>query len=69
LQLALLASTVIALELPVALFPFLVLMNDPQYLGDKINGRWTNIAIIVILLLACIVALISLPLEILSGGG
>ncbi len=69
LQLALLASTVIALELPVALLPFLVLMNDPQYLKDKVNGRLSNVAIICILLIAFVVALISLPLEILTGGG
>ena len=43
LQLALAGSTVIALFLPISLFPFLVLMNDPQYLGDKTNGRFSNI--------------------------
>jgi Mn2+/Fe2+ NRAMP family transporter len=69
LQLALLASTVIALFLPISLLPFLVLMNDPQYLKDKVNNRLSNIAIICILLIAFIVALISLPLEILTGGG
>lgn len=69
LQLALLASTVIALFLPISLLPFLVLMNDPQYLKDKINNRFSNIAIICILLVAFVVALISLPLEILTGGG
>ncbi|HEX4207767.1 MAG TPA: divalent metal cation transporter [Ktedonobacteraceae bacterium] len=69
LQLALFASTVIALFLPISLLPLLVLMNDPQYLGNKINGRFTNIAIIAILLIAFIVAIVSLPLEILTGGG
>jgi Mn2+/Fe2+ NRAMP family transporter len=69
LQLALFASTVIALFLPISLLPFLVLMNDPQYLGNKINGRFDNIAILCILLIAFVVALVSLPLEILTGGG
>ncbi len=69
LQLALFASTVIALFLPISLLPFLILMNDAQYLGDKINGRMSNIAIICILLIAFIVALVSLPLEIITGGG
>ncbi len=69
LQLALFASTVIALFLPISLSPILILMNDPQYLGDKINGRFTNIAVVGILLIAFIVALISLPLQIISGGG
>src|SRR5205085_5982073 len=69
LQLALLASTVIALFLPFSLSPFLVIMNDPDYLGNKTNGRFTNIAMIVILIIAFLVAIVSLPLEILSGGG
>jgi Mn2+/Fe2+ NRAMP family transporter len=69
LQLALLASTVIALFLPFSLSPFLVIMNDRDYLGDKTNGRFTNIAMILILLIAFLVALVSLPLEIVSGGG
>lgn len=68
LQLALLASTVIALFLPLSLSPFLVLMNSPIYLGDKTNKRFTNIAIICILLIAFIVAIVSIPLEIISGG-
>ena len=69
LQLALFASTVIALFLPISLSPFLILMNDPQYLDDKTNGRFTNIATSGILLLAFVVALISLPLVIITGGG
>lgn len=69
LQLALLASTVIALFLPFSLSPFLVIMNDRDYLGNKTNGRFTNIAMIVILLIAFLVAIVSLPLVIASGGG
>lgn len=69
LQLALLASTVIALFLPISLSPFLILMNDPQYLGKQTNSRIINIAMVCILLLAFVVAIVSLPLEILTGGG
>lgn len=69
LNLAVFASTIIALLLPFSLFPFLILMNDRQYLGKKVNGRLANVAILAILLIACLVALVSLPLEILSGGG
>ncbi len=68
LQLALLASTVIALFLPISLSPLLILMNDHNYLGDKTNGRFTNIAMICILLIAFVVAIVSIPLEIISGG-
>lgn len=69
LQLALFASTIIALFLPISLSPFLILMNDAQYLGNKTNGRLTNIAMVCILVLAFLVALVSLPLEIITGGG
>jgi Mn2+/Fe2+ NRAMP family transporter len=69
LQLALLASTVIALFLPFSLVPFLVLMNDRQYLGNKTNSRFGNSALICILIMAFVVAVISLPLELLTAGG
>jgi Mn2+/Fe2+ NRAMP family transporter len=69
LQLALLASSTIALVLTFSLLPVLVIMNDRRYLKDQVNGRWSNIAVLVILLLASLVALVSIPLEILSGGG
>ena len=68
LQLALFASTVIALFLPISLSPMLILMNDPQYLGDKINGRFTNIAVVFILVIAFLVAVVSIPLQLLGGG-
>ncbi len=68
LQLALFASTVIALFLPISLSPMLILMNDPQYLGDKINGRLTNIAVVFILVIAFLVAVVSIPLQLLGGG-
>lgn len=69
LQLALFASTIIALLLPFSLSPFLVLMNAPEYLGNQTNRRWQNGMMIGVLLLAFVVALASLPLVILSGGG
>jgi Mn2+/Fe2+ NRAMP family transporter len=69
LQIALLASTVIALFLPVSLTPFLFIMNDEDYLGNKTNGRLGNITLICVLIIAFVVALVSLPLELLSGGG
>ena len=68
LALALLGSAFTALVLPISLAPFLVLMNDPSYLGDRINGRLTNAALILILAIAFIVAVVSMPLLVLSGG-
>lgn len=69
LQLALLASTIIALFLPISLTPFIFIMNDKDYLKDKTNHKLSNIAIVVILVIAFVVAAVSLPLEIMSGGG
>ena len=68
LRLALYASTIMALFLPISLSPFLVIMNDPTYLGEKTNGRAGNIALVGVLLMAFVVAAVSLPLMVLSGG-
>ena len=68
LALALIGSAFTALILPISLSPFLVLMNDPAYLGDRVNGRLSNFALIGILAIAFVVAVVSMPLLILSGG-
>lgn len=69
LTLALLGSAFTALVLPISLGPFMVLMNDRTYLGDKVNGKLSNFALIGVLVLAFVVAVVSMPLLILSGGG
>ena len=69
IQLTLYGATFTALVLPISLFPFLVIMNDPAYLEDQTNGRLTNIATLSVLILASVVALVAIPLLILSGGG
>jgi len=68
LTLALLGSAFTALILPLSLGPFLVLMNDRSYLGDTVNGKLSNTALIGILIIAFVVAVVSMPLLILSGG-
>jgi len=68
LALALIGSAFTALILPISLSPFLVLMNDPSYLGDRVNGRLSNFALVGILAIAFVVAVVSMPLLILSGG-
>jgi Mn2+/Fe2+ NRAMP family transporter len=69
LQLALLGSAVTALLLPISLAPFLVIMNDSRYLGKDTNGRLSNIGTIAIIGLAFVVAAVSMPLLLISGGG
>jgi Mn2+/Fe2+ NRAMP family transporter len=68
LQLALFGAAFTALVLPISLAPFLVVMNDEEYLGNKRNGILTNAATIAILAIAFILAAVSMPLLILSGG-
>jgi hypothetical protein len=45
----------------------LVLMNDPLYLGEHTNGWISNAAVLVVSVIACIVALVALPLQMLGG--
>jgi Mn2+/Fe2+ NRAMP family transporter len=68
LQLALLGSAFTALVLPISLLPFLVLMNDPDYLHDRTNGAAGNLALGGILVITFVVAVVSMPLLVLSGG-
>ncbi len=68
LRLALYGSAFTALVLPISLVPFLVLMNDPAYLGDRTNGKLGNIGLGAVLIIAFGVAVVSIPLLILSGG-
>jgi Mn2+/Fe2+ NRAMP family transporter len=68
LQLALYGAAFTALVLPIALSPFLLLMNDREYLRDKTNGIVTNVATIAVLAVAFVVAAVSIPLLIITGG-
>jgi Mn2+/Fe2+ NRAMP family transporter len=68
LHLALLGSALTALILPISLSPLLLVMNDRTYMGSSRNGLVTNLATIGILLVAFVVAIVSLPLLILTGG-
>jgi Mn2+/Fe2+ NRAMP family transporter len=56
-----------AVSLPVTVVPMLVLMNDPQYLGEHCNGWVGNAAVLAISILACVVALVAIPLQLLGS--
>jgi Mn2+/Fe2+ NRAMP family transporter len=68
LTLALLGSAFTALILPISLGPFLALMNDRSYLGEYVNGKLANAGLVLVLLIAFVVAVVSMPLLFLSGG-
>lgn len=68
LQLTLFSMALTAVILPLELFPFLVLMNDERYLGKYRNGWISNSVVIFTIALAFVLAIVSIPLEILGGG-
>jgi Mn2+/Fe2+ NRAMP family transporter len=53
--------------LPLAIVPFLFLMNDPVYLGDHRNGWLSNTVVSVVILISFVLAIISIPLEFLGS--
>jgi Mn2+/Fe2+ NRAMP family transporter len=67
LQLTLFSMALTSLTLPVVTIPFLILMNDRDYVGEYGN-RWIgNLAVIAISLLASIMALVAIPLQLMGG--
>jgi Mn2+/Fe2+ NRAMP family transporter len=58
-----------AAALPLTYFPVLVVANDPEYMGDKTNGRFTNAFGFLFLVLVCVVAVATIPLMIITRAG
>ena len=58
-----------AVVLPLTYLPILVVANDRDYLGDKINGRLANILGVTYLIIIVIVAIAAIPLMIATGVG
>jgi hypothetical protein len=48
--------------------PFLILMNDKNYLEEYRNGWFSNTVVIAIIALAFLLALVAIPLQIFGGG-
>jgi NRAMP (natural resistance-associated macrophage protein)-like metal ion transporter len=53
--------------LPLAIAPFLLLMNDPIYLGKHRNGWLSNSVVAIIVVISFVVAIIAIPLELIGG--
>jgi Mn2+/Fe2+ NRAMP family transporter len=56
-----------AATLPLAIVPFLFLMNDSRYLGEHRNGWLSNTVVAIIILISFVLAVISIPLQIMGG--
>jgi Mn2+/Fe2+ NRAMP family transporter len=67
LKLTVFSMALTALSLPVTVLPLLVLMNDPMYLGDDTNGWIGNAAVLAVGVVACVVALVAIPLQLMGG--
>jgi Mn2+/Fe2+ NRAMP family transporter len=67
LKLTIFSMALTALSLPVTVVPLLIIMNDREYLGDNVNHWVANAAVLFISVVACIVAVVAIPLQLLGG--
>jgi Mn2+/Fe2+ NRAMP family transporter len=68
LKLTMYAMALTAVILPLIALPFVVLLNDHTYMREHTNGPIGNTVVIVTIILASIVAIVTIPLEIMGGG-
>jgi Mn2+/Fe2+ NRAMP family transporter len=67
LSITLMSMALTAALLPIAIIPFLLLMNDPRYVGTHRNGWISNTVVCAIVGLAFVLAIVSIPLEIMGS--
>ncbi|HEV7365045.1 MAG TPA: divalent metal cation transporter [Gemmatimonadales bacterium] len=67
LKLTIFSMAITALSLPITVVPLLILMNDPQYVGENGNHWIANAAVLFISIVACIVAIVAIPLQLMGG--
>lgn len=67
LKLTMYSMALTAVVLPVVVLPLLVLMNDPHYVGEHRNGRIGNTVVFLVIVLAAVIAVVSIPLVIAGG--
>jgi Mn2+/Fe2+ NRAMP family transporter len=67
MKLTLFSMAITAVILPFTAMPFLILMNDRTYMGAHVNSRFSNIVVVLIVLLAALLAIVSIPLEIIGS--
>lgn len=58
-----------AIALPLTYFPILVVANDPDYLGEHVNGRFANTLGVVYLVVIVVSAVAAIPLMVLTSMG
>ncbi|TPM34586.1 divalent metal cation transporter [Mesorhizobium sp. B2-3-4] len=68
LKLTIFSMALTAASLPLAVVPFLFLLNDRSYMGEHRNGVISNAAVLFIIALGFILAVVTIPLQIFGGG-
>jgi Mn2+/Fe2+ NRAMP family transporter len=58
-----------AIALPLTYLPILVVANDPEYMGEQVNGAVTNAAGVFYLIVILVASLAAVPLLIITGAG
>ncbi|GIG22939.1 hypothetical protein Cch01nite_36630 [Cellulomonas chitinilytica] len=58
-----------AIALPLTYLPILLVANDPEYMGEHVNGRATNALALVYLVVIVVASLAAIPLMIVTGAG
>jgi Mn2+/Fe2+ NRAMP family transporter len=67
IKVTIISMALTAATLPLAIVPFLFLMNDPVYLGDHKNGWISNTVVGIVILISFVLAIISIPLELIGS--
>jgi Mn2+/Fe2+ NRAMP family transporter len=67
LALTVFSMALTAVTLPLVTIPFIVLMNDPAYVGEYRNHWIGNLAVVGISVLASLIALVAIPLQLMGG--
>jgi Mn2+/Fe2+ NRAMP family transporter len=58
-----------AIALPLTYLPILIVANDPQYMGQHVNGRPVNVLAMAYLVIILVASLAAIPLMIVTGAG
>jgi Mn2+/Fe2+ NRAMP family transporter len=68
LKLTMFTMAMTSAVLPVVVLPFMLLLNDEDFVGEHRNGWIGNSVVVLTIILASVMAIITIPLEIMSGG-
>jgi Mn2+/Fe2+ NRAMP family transporter len=58
-----------AVALPLTYLPILIVANDPEYMGEHVNGRTLNAIALVYMVIILIASIAAIPLLIITGAG